>query len=95
MIHRLSAWLYRIRHRRELATARVLDELARVDRQSLFGLWRNAHVSRSMLCAILSELEEWGYVDGYWEQMEGGLRRRMCCLTPTGWSMVHARRVGR
>jgi PadR family transcriptional regulator len=88
---RLSAWSYDLRHRRELATARVLEALTKGDGYGL-GICRDARVGVAMLYTVLAELERDGYVDGYWEQIdpatEGRPRRRMYRLTPAGWSRV-------
>jgi Transcriptional regulator PadR-like family len=88
---RLAAWLYRIRHRRELATARVLEALTNGDSYGL-GLCRDARVGVASIVHILVDLEYNGLVASYWEQIdptiEGRPRRRMYCLTLAGWSRL-------
>jgi DNA-binding PadR family transcriptional regulator len=88
---RLSAWLYRVRHRRALATQRVLTALSKGDGYGL-GLMRDAHVGADPLHPILGRLMREGLVVSYWEKIDeadaGRPRRRLYRLTLAGWSRI-------
>jgi DNA-binding PadR family transcriptional regulator len=91
---RLSAWLYRLRHRRELATQRVLETLSKGDYSGL-GLMRDAHVGAGLLYPILARLEHEGLVESFWEPHTLGPsrpRRRLFRITDLGRQQTHSDR---